>query len=96
MLAFKSGAETITVDYSPWSDDNGSVTAVAATVKAGQAAISNESLSANVKQMTIMTAESGASMIKLSATAGNNTHISYIYILAKDPDSHSEDYGICA
>jgi hypothetical protein len=94
MLAFKNGVETVTLDYSPWSDDYGTVTAVTATVKSGQASIGNESLTSNVKSMTISTPETGASMITLTATAGNNTDISYLYVYSKDPNTVTEDYGL--
>lgn len=95
MLSFKGQTETVTVDYSPWSDDNGTVSAVTASVESGQASIGNESLTSNVKTMTITTAETGASMIKLSATAGNNVDVSYLYVFSKDPQAKTEDYGLC-
>ena len=95
MLTFKGGTETVTIDYSPWSDSNGNVTAVTASLESGQASIGNEPLASNVKTMTITTAEQGPSMIKLSATAGNNVDVMYLYVFAKDPQNYTEDYGIC-
>lgn len=95
MLAFKGGVETVTFDYSPWADDFGAVTSVTAAVKSGQAAIGNESLTSNVKTLTITTSESGASMIKLtSGGAGNNVNIAYLYVYAKDPTAVTDDYGL--
>lgn len=96
LLTFKGGVETVTIDYSPWSDSYGDVTAVTASIESGQASIGNELLSSNVKTMTITTSETGSSMIKLSATAENNVDVMYLYIFAKDPQNYTEDYGLCA
>lgn len=94
-LSFKGQTETFTIDYSPWSD-NGTVTTVTVSLESGQASVGNESLTSNVKSLTITTAETGSSMIKLTATAGNNIDVSYLYIFSKDPIAFTEDYGICA
>jgi len=95
-LSFKGQTETYTFDYNPWSDDNGTITDVTASLESGQASIANESLTANVKTLTISTPETGASMIKLSATAGNNVDVMYLYVFSKDPIALTEDYGICS
>lgn len=94
-VAFKDGTQTHTIDYNPWSDDNGSVTDVTMTLKAGQATIGNESLSANVKTFTVTTSTVGRSIIQAKATAGNNIDIITINILTKDPLSDPIDYGLC-
>ena len=94
MLAYKDGTETVTIDYSPWADDNGPVTSVVATVKTGTATIGNESLSGNIKTLTISNTQTGSSMIQLKATAGNNVDISHIRVMSKDPDVVSNDYGM--
>lgn len=94
MISFKGQARTVTVDFSPWADDYGTVSAVTAEVKSGTAAISGESLASNVKTLVVTTSDTGGSMIKLSATAGNNIETVYIYVYTKDPDSVEDDYGI--
>jgi hypothetical protein len=94
-LSFVDQAETHTIDYNPWSDTHGSVTTVTATLKSGTATISNESLSANIKTLTITTPQAGQAMIKLTATAGLNTDTTYLYIYTKDPDANTSDYGLC-
>jgi len=93
LLMFKGEAKTITIDYSPWSEDNGSVTSVVATVKYGDAALSNESLTSDIKTMVVTTSNEGHNMIKLTATAGNNIHVLHILIVVRDPDVVSHDYG---
>ena len=70
------------------------MTACVLTVKSGDAAISNESLSSNVKTFSLTTSQAGASMIQIKATAGNNTYITHLYVFAKDPNSQVYDYGI--
>ncbi len=96
LLAFKGEAQTIEYDFSPWESDNGAVTSVTWTKLRGQAGISNESLSSSVSSATITTSESGSSMIKITATAGNNIFVTHLRILTKDPDRqyHYDDYGM--
>lgn len=91
---YKNQADTITVDFSPWADDNGTVSACTATVKSGQVAIGNEALASNVKTMVLTTDEVGGSIVKLDATAGNNSGIVYFYIYCKEPYSTTDDYGL--
>lgn len=94
MLGFEDGSETVSIDYSPWSDDNGNVTACVVTVKTGTATVSNESLAGNTKTFTISNTQIGSSMIQLKATAGNNIDISHIRIMSKDPETITNDYGM--
>lgn len=96
LLAFEDQAQTVRVDFSPWSDDNGSVSTVTWTVDSGNAAISNEDLSSNVAEAVITTSDIGNSLIKLEATAGNNNEVVYILVHAKDFQAIHWDYGyIC-
>jgi len=96
LLAFKSEAQTIQYDFSPWETDNGTVTSVTWTKLRGQASITNESLSSSISSATITTPESGSSMIKITAIAGNNIFVTHLRVLTKDPDRlyHYDDYGI--
>ena len=95
MLAFKGGAEPVSVDFSPWEDDNGTVTAVDWSVESGQADVSGEALTASVATAVVTTSESGVSLIKLTATAGSNIGVFLIEVRAKDPQIQSVDYGMC-
>ena len=96
LLSFKGMTETVTVDYSPWADDNGAVTSVTVSVESGQATVANESIASNVKSMTIACSQEGASMLKLtSGGAGNPVDIQYIYVYCKDPTAITDDYGLC-
>ena len=91
-LAFESGQETINFDYTSWAQVNGTVTTVTVTVESGQAAISNEALTSNVKSMVVTTSQDGRSLIKLVATAGNNKDVQWLEVVARDLDVDSLDY----
>lgn len=93
LLSYKGETQTHTIDFNPWSDDNGTVSAVTGSVESGQASIGNESLTSNVKTFTLTTSEVGSSMLKFTATAGNNIQPVYIRVLTKDPQETTEDYG---
>lgn len=96
MLAFKDGAENVEFDFSPWVDDNATVTAVTWTVQYGQASVSSEALASNVASALITTSEAGASLIRLKATGGNNIYTAYLYVFCKDPQAIvQDDYGLC-
>lgn len=96
-LAFAGGAEQIQVDYSVWAEVNGNVTGVTVTVEYGDAAVSAESLTSNVKSFLVTTANSGKSLLKLVATDGTDKDVMWLEIWAKDPAlAFSDDYGMAA
>lgn len=94
-VMFKGGAETIQFDYSPWAEDNGTVTGVTVTVESGEAGVSNESLTSNVHSMLVTTNQEGWSLLKLVATDGTNKDVQYLEVSAKDPERQISDYGRC-
>lgn len=93
-VMFKGGAETIKFDYSPWAEDNGTATGVTVTVEAGDAGISNESLTSNVKSMLVTTSNEGWSLLKLVGTDGTNKDVQYLEVVSKDPERQISDYGL--
>lgn len=93
ILSYKGKTETHTIDFSPWADDYGTVSSVTGSVESGQATIGNESLTSNVKTFTLTTSEEGSSLLKFTATAGNNIEPVYFKVLSKDPQIITEDYG---
>lgn len=95
MLAWKNGAEKVQFDFSPWVDDHETVTTVTWTLKSGQAAISGEALASNVASALVTTAEQGASLIQIKATAGTNIYVAHLVVWAKDPEFPANDYGLC-
>lgn len=93
-VAFESGVETIKYDYSAWAEDNGTVTDVTISTEFGQASVGNESLASNVKTFTVTTAETGRTVLKLVATAGNNKDVQYLEVRSKKPyDDHIVEEG---
>lgn len=95
VLTFEGAVEKVTVDYSPWVEDNATVTAVTVTVESGDASVGGASLASNVWTGYITTTNQGASLIKLKATAGSITHVTHLEVRAKDPEYPSQDYGLC-
>ena len=96
LLQFKGDVKTLTLDFSPWADDNAVVTSATWTVESGQATISAQSLTANVASALITTSSAGASMIKVLVTDGTRSEAVYIKVRCKDPQTTtSDDYGLC-
>lgn len=90
----KGETKTITIDFAPWEEDEGSVTSAVVAVKAGDVSIGNEALASSVKTMTITAADVGFSMITITATAGNNVKLLYLRVRVRDPDVVDNDYGL--
>ncbi len=96
-MAFVGGAEQIQVDYSAWAEVNGTVTGVTVSTEYGDAAVSAESLTANVKSFLVTTTNSGKTLLKLVATDGTDIDVTWLEIVAKDPAlAFSDDYGMAA
>ena len=89
----KGQAQTITFDYSPWAEDFGTVTAVTVAVKSGDVSIGTESIASSKKTFVITASNAGQNMIKLTSTAGNNTHVMHLRVMVRDPDIITNDYG---
>jgi len=80
----KSDAVTYSFDFTPWEEDNSTITSATWTVEAGQAAITNKTLSSGVITSLITTTESGGSLIKLVVTTATEIKTVWLDILAKD------------
>lgn len=94
-LAMKDGIETVQFDFSPWAEDNGTVSSVTWTTESGSAGISGEALSANVASAQITTSSQGGSMIRLKAVGITDTKVINLRVYAKDPRQAADDYGFC-
>lgn len=94
-VQYKDGAQTYTIDFSPWAEENGSVTTATWTLKAGDAAISGESLTSSVATALVTFSNSGRNLIQIKGANGTETFIAHIDILVKDPQLNADDYGFC-
>ena len=96
LLQFKGDVKALSVDFSSWADDNGTLTSATWTTESGQASIGTETLSNNIASCLVTTSESGWSMIKLSVTDGTHTEAIYIKCMCKDPQAITAipDYGL--
>jgi len=83
-ITSKSGAKTYSFDFTPWEEDNSTITSATWTVEAGQAAITSKTLSSGIITSLITTTESGGSLIKLVATTAAEIKVVWLDILAKD------------
>jgi hypothetical protein len=90
LFAFIGESQAVQYDFKPWEADNGEVTAVTWTTETGQAGITNKDLTSSIASATITTSQEGKSLIKLTATAGNNTFVTYLEVKAKDPKSNTD------
>jgi hypothetical protein len=93
-VQFKDGAITYSFDFSPWAEENGTITTVTWTLKAGDAAISGQALSSNVATALVTFSNAGGNLMQVKATNGTETYVAYLDALAKDPAaSVNNDYG---
>lgn len=91
LFAYIGESNTIEYDFAPWETDNGSVTSVTWSTELGQAGITNESLASSTASATVTTNQEGKSLIKIAATAGNNTFATYLHVLSRDPKNLYND-----
>ena len=80
----KAEAKTYSFDFTPWEEDNSTITSATWTVEAGQAAITSKTLSSGIITSLITTTESGGSLIKLVATTSAQIKVVWLDILAQD------------
>ena len=89
----KNDAVPVTVDFSPWAEDNGTVSTVTWTVKSGSATISGEALSASSASAVVTTANPGDSLVEVKGAGATHTKVFNLRVHAKDPYQAVPDYG---
>ena len=96
LLAMKGDDQAVQLDFSPWAEDNSNVSSATWEVEYGDAAVDGESLSSNVASARITTSDSGRSLIKVTATDGTHSKVTYLLVHAKDPSitTYASDYGM--
>lgn len=94
-VGMKDGATVYSLDFTPWQDDNGTITAVTWTVIAGSATVSSAALTSGVATALVTFGSEGGTLIQIKATtASSGIYIAYLDVLAKDPNSATEDSGL--
>lgn len=88
----KGQSELIRFDWSAWAEDNGTLTTATWVLESGSASIAGESLTSNVGQAQITTAETGTSLIKVTATDGTDIDVQYLEVRAFEPQTDNLDY----
>ncbi len=89
-IAYKADADTYSLDFSPWCEQNHNLVSVTWEVQRGQAAVSNKVLTGNVATALITFSDASGNLIKVTATTSAEVHVVYLDILTKDllqPDS---------
>lgn len=86
-------AAEYTVDFSPWAEKYGTVTAVTWTVINGTVAISGQALANDVATALITFSSAGANLIQVKANNGTEITTVYLDLMCKDPQNGSDDYG---
>jgi len=87
-------AKTYTIDLTPWAQDNGDITAITWTIKAGTVTISDESLTANIASCLMTFTQSGNVRVQVKAQTSDDIHIINLGIAVKDRSRYADDYGL--
>jgi hypothetical protein len=85
---------TFQLDFSPWVEENSTVTSVTWSAKAGNASVGGQSLATNVASAQITTSTAGRSLIEVKAVTATETIVRNLDILVKDPNVAINDYGL--
>jgi hypothetical protein len=85
--------KTYQIDFSPWAEDNHSVSSINWSVESGEASISGQSLTSNVASALITFASSERNLIKIKATTSSEVYVVWLEIKVKDPTfDFTDDY----
>jgi len=80
----KNDSVKYTIDFTPWQDDNDTVTSITWTLESGQASIGTPSTTAAVSSCVISFPQAGRSMISVLATTATLTKKYWMNIMAYD------------
>lgn len=90
----KGDAEPVSVDFSPWEEDNATITSATWTLETGSAAISGTSLTNAVASALITFSDSGKNIISVLATTATAKKKVWLEFLAKEQQLPADDYGV--
>ena len=88
-----NGKRSYAFDFSPWVEDNNTVTSVTWSVKTGSAVITNKALSSDKATAQIEATTEGRSIIEILADTGAEKYSAYLDLYARDPNKgYFRDY----
>lgn len=89
----KGDAVTYDFDFTPWQEDNHTITSVTWTVEAGNASVSGQNLTAGVASALISFPDSGRTLISVLAQTATEKKKIWLTAVAKDLTGGPTDYG---
>lgn len=92
----KGDVTAYTVDFTPWQEDNHTITSVTWTLEAGNGAISGAALVSGVASALFTTSDTGRSLISITANSATEKKRIWLEVLAKDVGIYTDDYGLGA
>lgn len=89
----KGDAVTYEFDFTPWEEDNHTITNVTWTLESGTAAISGQNLTDGVATALLTFNDTGKSIVSVLATTATEKKKVWLEVLAKDQSLCVDDYG---
>lgn len=80
-------------DFTPWQEDNDTISSISWTVESGQAAVSNQTFLSGVSTALLAFPEDGRSFITVLATTPTVKKKLWLVVEAKDVMLFTDDYG---
>ena len=88
----KGDKEQFILDFSPWAEDNETITSVSWSIKAGSATISGENLIDDIASAYIALDDTDGALIEVTATTANLVKTAYIDVMVHKVEKESTDY----
>lgn len=87
-------AVTYSFDFTPWQEENNTITSVTWESKYGQVGISNQQLIAGVATALLTYSTRGNNLVAVLATTATQSKKVWLEVKAKDVQYYPDDYGI--
>lgn len=82
------------IDFTPWQEDNNTITGVTWEVETGTVSIISEVLSSGVASALLTFNQQGRHLISVLADTGTEKKKIWLEIYAKDYEIEPDDYGV--
>lgn len=89
----KGDAVTYEFDFTPWQEDNSTITSVTWTLESGSAAISNKVLTSGVATALVTFTDAGRNIISVLAATATEKKKVFLDVTARDQQLIADDYG---